>query len=404
MRPDRRFRLARWFVAMPVILLAACGAAEREYPGYTRDQVWKAMVEAAEDPRIPDWMVVDNQVWRDDASGTVEIRRDLRRDLVIVGQKPRREQQEWKFTAVVQSTEPPVLTLTTSTVCVPAHFWLQGDQFLNEVQQRLDGRPLPAGKRAPDPAFPGEPAMPPVQSAAAIASTRSQGAGSTVPPELPDPRQPATDSRPLRSTRQPAAPAAVLTSSVAAQPVPQPTVTPIPLPAVRSVPGGQPVEEAAKEPVPVAEPAVSVAPRSTVEPAPTPEPEPASEPAPAPEPTPAAEPVPTPEPAPAAEPAPAPEPTPAAEPAPTPEPEPASEPAPAPEPKPAPRTRPADPMPSPVPDAPPPPPAGSPFQPAPEPDKPSAPSRTMPPPAPTPPPAAPPFDTPPETPPAKPGV
>ena len=91
------------------LLLAGCGSAEREFPGYTRDQVWKAMVETADDPRYPDWIVVDNQVFRDDINGSVEIRRDVRRDVVTVGQPIRREQREWKFTATVESTEPPVL-------------------------------------------------------------------------------------------------------------------------------------------------------------------------------------------------------------------------------------------------------------------------------------------------------
>ncbi|MFZ4696677.1 MAG: hypothetical protein ACOYMO_01620, partial [Phycisphaerales bacterium] len=132
-------------------LLGGCGTAEREFPGYSRDQVWKAMVETSQDPRYPDWFVVDNDVWRDDASGTVEIRRDIRRDLVVVGQKTRREEERWKFTAVVQSTEPPVLTFTTSTPCVPAHFWEQGQQFLNEVERRLSGMPLQNAKQTPKP-------------------------------------------------------------------------------------------------------------------------------------------------------------------------------------------------------------------------------------------------------------
>ena len=78
------------FCVVCVPALAACGTKEREFPGHTRDQVWKAMVQAAEDPRYADWIVVDNEVWRDDTASRIEIRRDVRRDVMVSGSPPRR--------------------------------------------------------------------------------------------------------------------------------------------------------------------------------------------------------------------------------------------------------------------------------------------------------------------------
>jgi len=277
-------RIVVWstFAAM-VALLGGCGTAEREFPGYSRDQVWKAMVETSQDPRYPDWFVVDNDVWRDDASGTVEIRRDIRRDLVVVGQKTRREEERWKFTAVVQSTEPPVLTFTTSTPCVPAHFWEQGQQFLNEVERRLSGMPLQNAKQTPKPKFPPSPEVPNVLAEQVRgAPVKPAGSEPGVPGEIPLPASVATGTAVTRSTavREPAARAqsAPVVDAPSAQPAAEPATEPMPEPA----PAAEPAPEPMPEPAPAAEPA----PEPTPEPAPEPKPEPAPEPKPEPKPEP----------------------------------------------------------------------------------------------------------------------
>ncbi len=180
-----------WCVPLAMVAwLTGCGSAEREFAGYTRDQVWMAMVETAKDPRYPDWLVVDNEVWRDDLTGTVQIRRDVRRDLVIVGQRPRREEFEWKFTAVVQSTDPPILSFSTTTPCVPAHFWLQGQQFMNEVERRLAGMSLPPARAVPSVTHPAEPSKDGVPAEKMAAATpefpvETVGQEQGIPPEIP---------------------------------------------------------------------------------------------------------------------------------------------------------------------------------------------------------------------------
>ena len=179
-------RIVRSAWALAALALAACGATEREFPGYTKDQVWKAMVETAEDPRYPDWVVVSNEVFRDDASATVEIRRDLRRDLVIVGQKPRREQCEWKFTASVQSTEPPTLVFKTDTVTIPAHWWMQEQQFVNEVERRLTGVALPPPRSGGAIARPAVPADAPPAAGADGTQVKPAGAEPAVPGDIPE--------------------------------------------------------------------------------------------------------------------------------------------------------------------------------------------------------------------------
>ncbi|MEI6272907.1 MAG: hypothetical protein WCQ03_05485, partial [Phycisphaerae bacterium] len=122
--------------------LTACGTKDREFPGHSRDQVWKAMVQAADDPRYADWIVVENQVWRDDLNSRLEILRNVRRDVMVSGEAPRREETEWRFSAELTDTDPPAVEFSTSTITVPAHFWLQARHYLDEVDRRLNGMPL----------------------------------------------------------------------------------------------------------------------------------------------------------------------------------------------------------------------------------------------------------------------
>ena len=300
------------FCVVCVPALAACGTKERVFPGHTRDQVWKAMVQAAEDPRYADWIVVDNEVWRDDAASRIEIRRDVRRDLMVAGSPPRREEFEWRFSASVTDATPPSVEFSTSTIVIPAHFWLQARHYLDEVERRLSGMPLEKkatitqysstdSSRLPDHAKPF-----PV-----VAVSQSDA---NAPPEIASPRstQAAVIEPPVSLEDLQVAPIAV------AEPVVE--VAPIAV--------AEPVVEVA--PIAVAEPVVEVAPIAVAEPvvevAPTPVAEPVAEPVVEVTPTPVAEPVVEVAPTPVAEPVVVAEP--AAEPAPIPVVEPLAEPSP----------------------------------------------------------------------------
>jgi len=123
--------------------IAAGCSQTRTYEGHSRDEVWQAMVMAASQPRYRDWIVMENQVWTDEPGARVEIWRELKRDVVLPGQKPYREEAEWRLRSTLESGDVPVVRLSTSDPCIPAHFWLQADHFFEEVQWRLsNGVPL----------------------------------------------------------------------------------------------------------------------------------------------------------------------------------------------------------------------------------------------------------------------
>ena len=276
------------FCVVCVPALAACGTKERVFPGHTRDQVWKAMVQAAEDPRYADWIVVDNEVWRDDAASRIEIRRDVRRDLMVAGSPPRREEFEWRFSASVTDATPPSVEFSTSTIVIPAHFWLQARHYLDEVERRLSGMPLEKkatitqysstdSSRLPDHAKPF-----PV-----VAVSQSDA---NAPPEIASPRstQAAVIEPPVSLEDLQVAPIAVAEPVVEVAPiaVAEPVVEVAPTPVAEPV--AEPVVEVT--PTPVAEPVVEVAPTPVAEPVVVAEP--AAEPAPIPVVEPLAEPSP----------------------------------------------------------------------------------------------------------------
>jgi len=124
-------------------VLIGC-AQSRTYEGHSRDEVWQAMLFAAKHPRYRDWIVMDNQTWADEPAARIEIFRELKRDVVLPGQDPYREETEWRLRSALEEGEVPVVRFSTSNMCIPAHFWLQADHYFDEVQSRLASAPPPS--------------------------------------------------------------------------------------------------------------------------------------------------------------------------------------------------------------------------------------------------------------------
>ena len=378
----RILNVAHWrFLFLGIVSLSAltaCGTKDREFPGHSRDQVWKAMVQAADDPRYSDWIVVENQVWRDDLHSRLEILRNVRRDVMVSGQAPRREENEWRFSAELTDTDPPAVEFSTSTITVPAHFWLQAHHYLDEVDRRLNGMPLekkakilafsaPESKKLPDRSAPlpvltttqSDEAIPTEIPNARVIEPAKTEAAIAVPIVVAQPEpvvqeqpiaQPIADPEPIvqeQPITQPVAdpePVVQVPPVVKMEPFTDPTLIPEPVLTPRAVAPAKAASVSKAVPARVASPKVIPVrgPKTEAASVPDPKAAPISKPAPAP----------IPEPAPVAEPAPAPIPEPIPAPAPVAKPAPINKPIPVAKPAPAPATEPVEP---------------SPFEPPPEP-------------------------------------
>ena len=237
-------RLLLLCIVLPTFL-TACGTKDREFPGHTRDQVWKAMVQAADDPRYADWVVLENKVWRDDAQSRIEILRDVVRDVMVPGQDPKREEAEWRFSAELVNSNPPSVEFSTSTITVPAHFWLQARHYLDEVDRRLAGMPIETKSKILSYSSDHSKTAPEVSKGLPVVSTSESDA--RLPPEIPM-------SSAVSMAATSATTGAVQSSSMPqSQPLEQPAAVVEAAPTTQPQPLEQPAAVVEGEPTPVTE-------------------------------------------------------------------------------------------------------------------------------------------------------
>ena len=131
----------RVFMSLMVVLpalLAGCTTKSAVFEGRTPEQVWTAMVAIAEEPRYDNWVVVENNVWVDGVFDRIEIQRSLKRDHHRHGSKPVRETEHLELQAVLERTEPPVVTVTVRNAMIRGKGLMAIDHFLAELGGLLD--------------------------------------------------------------------------------------------------------------------------------------------------------------------------------------------------------------------------------------------------------------------------
>lgn len=217
----RRTAMRALIGAAIMLAVAGCGGVMRNYPGVSREALWRAALGTAERPTgYSDWHVVENGVYADEPTGRIEIYRELKRDYTPAGQKRRRQQETWALTIQLETEEgqiPSIRFRQNSTIRSP-RFTLEADRFFDEVGLRL-AQASPQGPSGV-PRRAGEPAagVPDVGAEAlATPDAREAVRGGGAP----------TAGGPPRQSPEPGAPMA--------EPVPQPApvapVRPAPVPA-----------------------------------------------------------------------------------------------------------------------------------------------------------------------------
>ncbi|MDZ4831139.1 MAG: hypothetical protein SGJ09_13205 [Phycisphaerae bacterium] len=139
--------------------VVGCSSHTESFPGKSRDQVWTAMLAAANEPTYKNWHVIENDVWAYEADSRIEIWRLLRRYKDSGAQWPRLEDSEWTFSVVLEATEPPSASFTNRSMGIPSHGWEQTDRYFEQVWEILGGRSAnraltPAAPRTTVPAVP----------------------------------------------------------------------------------------------------------------------------------------------------------------------------------------------------------------------------------------------------------
>jgi len=129
---------------MPVVVLlvaGGCTTIERTFDGYGSDQVWTAMVAAAETPVYADWTVAANDVWVDESEQRIEIYRHLRRVLYRPGADPHPETQTWRFEVRLEGHDPPMASFVSRGVGLPTDAQYEANRFFLDVHDLLLGVP-----------------------------------------------------------------------------------------------------------------------------------------------------------------------------------------------------------------------------------------------------------------------
>lgn len=136
-----RTRLTACLALCSLFVVTGCTTLHETYPGHPPEQVWTALKAAAETPDYSEWVVDANEVWVDEDEQRIEIYRKLDRILYRPGRKPLRENRNWRFQVILESTDPPQATFTSRGWAVPAHAREEGLQYFDLVWDVLGGRP-----------------------------------------------------------------------------------------------------------------------------------------------------------------------------------------------------------------------------------------------------------------------
>lgn len=150
---DHAMRAPRTVLAAAAALCFLSGCShtqEHVFDDRPRDDVWLAMQQAAKEPRYSNWIVTDNKVHVSQKEHTITVLRQLKRDVVETGLKPRREEEEWRFAATLTDTDPATVVFSSPEWSIPAHFWLEADHYFAQVRMRL-------GEMGPVTPAPGDP-------------------------------------------------------------------------------------------------------------------------------------------------------------------------------------------------------------------------------------------------------
>ena len=130
-----------------VLLLAGmsgCTSVTRVFPDRPAEQVWTAMLAAAEQPDYlsgpPEkrWHVRENLVHVDDTERRLEIYRELDRYLVRGDAPPIRERSQWRISIELEDGTPPRATFHNRGLAVHMNAVSEAERYFADVEALLE--------------------------------------------------------------------------------------------------------------------------------------------------------------------------------------------------------------------------------------------------------------------------
>jgi hypothetical protein len=138
--PTSRSVLAAVLAGTSLVSFTGCTTRTQAFDGYPVDRLWPAMVATAQTPQYPDWKVMENDVFSDESTRTIEIYRLLKRTVVTPQNPPRTEDRTWKFRIELKDSDgAPALNFSARQLAVPDHVWREAERYFAQVRTALGG-------------------------------------------------------------------------------------------------------------------------------------------------------------------------------------------------------------------------------------------------------------------------
>lgn len=127
------------------LILCGCSTPTRTWEGMDRSMVWTAMLAAAnapeyrsDDPRRR-WVVTQNDVSANEQTGSIEVRRTLRRSLKLPRQREQHDTRELFFEIFLSPTSPSTTTFEVlSMQLVPVRTIEEANIYFDQVEWLLN--------------------------------------------------------------------------------------------------------------------------------------------------------------------------------------------------------------------------------------------------------------------------
>ena len=135
-----RGRAAAAVLGVLALGLGGCVTRTQPLSGYSSDEVWIAMQAVADSPSYDDWHIVQNDVYANDDTRSIEIYRELKRVYVSPTSDPQKQERDWRFQILLlEDTETQLFSIdfTARQLAVPAHVWDEADRYFAQVNALL---------------------------------------------------------------------------------------------------------------------------------------------------------------------------------------------------------------------------------------------------------------------------